>query len=116
MKHQNRLFNIFILLALLVVSLGVQAKPAAAAGPYICIPNCNTTDGRMLSLASVGYETLAGETISIVIAVPASMTDFEVGFFDGETGGLWDIGATPLLYTLYADPAATGDTSIQLAP
>ena len=48
MKLSNRIFTIFVLFAMLVVSLGVTAKPAAAAGPYVCIPTCNVTDGRML--------------------------------------------------------------------
>jgi hypothetical protein len=40
---------------------------------------------------------------------------FNLGFFDGNTSGLWDIGTTPLVYTLYADPNVVGDTSIQVA-
>jgi protocatechuate 3,4-dioxygenase beta subunit len=115
MKHSNRLLNIFILFVLLIVSLGATAQPAVAAGPFVCLPTCSTTDARMLSLASIGFETLAGGTISFSISVPGTMSSFDLGFFDGNTGGLWDIGPTPLIYTLYADPTNTGDESIQLA-
>jgi hypothetical protein len=115
MKPSKRIFTLFILIAMLAVSLGVTARPAVAAGPYVCIPSCSEVDGRMLSLASVGYETLAGTTISIKISVPATMPSFEIGIFDGDTSGTWDFGSTALVYTLYADPTNTGDTSIQLA-
>jgi hypothetical protein len=115
MKQSNRIFTIFILFALLVVSVGVTAKPAAAAGPYVCLPTCNETDGRMLSLAGIGFETLAGQTISFKIAVPATMSSFEIGIFDGDSGGTWDYGTVPLVYTLYADPFGSGDTSYQVA-
>jgi protocatechuate 3,4-dioxygenase beta subunit len=114
MKQSNRFFTLFILLALLAVSLGVTAKPAAAAGPYVCIPTCTVDDGRMLSLASVGYETLAGQTISVKISVPGTMPTFELGIFDGDTSGTWDAGSTPLTYTLYADPLQSGATSISM--
>ncbi len=115
MKHLNRPVIVFVLFAMLIVSLGITAQPAVAVGPYVCLPNCSTTDGRMLSLASVGYSTLAGQTIFIKIAVPATMSSFEIGIFDGDTSGIWDLGSTALSYTLFADPTNTGEGSIQLA-
>ncbi|MBI3162481.1 MAG: carboxypeptidase regulatory-like domain-containing protein [Chloroflexi bacterium] len=115
MKHTNRFFKVFALLALFFGALGGASTPAAAAEPFVCIPTCSVVDSRMLTLASVGYETLAGQTISLRIAVPASMSTFEIGIFDGDTGGTWDLGTTSLIYTLYADPSRTGSTSVQLA-
>jgi hypothetical protein len=106
MKH-NRFFNLFILLALLTVTLGLSATSAAAEdepGAFVCLPTCDTTDGRMFTIAGVGNATLAGQTIFVKIAVPASMTSFQIGIFDGETSGLWDRGTVQLVYTLFADP------------
>ncbi len=69
----------------------------------------------MLAVASVGYITLAGQTISVEIAVPGSLSSFSFGFFDGDTGGMWDNGTVPLVYTLYANPNLNHDTTVQVA-
>ncbi|MBI5352498.1 MAG: hypothetical protein HZB50_07670 [Chloroflexi bacterium] len=117
MKPLNRIFILFVSFALLVVSLGITVHPADAAEPFVCLPTCSTVDGRMLTIASVGYFTLAGNTISIQVSAPKSMAAFEIDIFDGDSSGLWDAGTShmPLTYTLFADPAITGDTSIQVA-
>ncbi len=120
---------ISVLVALLVIAVltqlvggnwggltGTAGLPAPST-PAVCLPTCSTVDGRMLSIASVGYVTLAGQTIYIDIAAPSSLATFDIGVFDGNSSGAWDLGAsaTPLVYTLYADPTRSGDTSIQLA-
>lgn len=111
------LLVIVIVTQLMGVNLGGLTGTAglvAPTGNYICLPTCSATDGRMLSLASEGYVTLAGSTISLEIAAPGSLPNFNLSFFDGDTSGIWDLGTTPLTYTLYADPTNRGATSIQL--
>ncbi len=104
MKTLKYVLSLVALIAILVVSLGIATQPAAAEGMHECLPSCNTTDGRMLSIASIGYSTLAGQTIYIKIAAPQAMPSFQIGIFDGDTSGIWDQGSIALIYTLYADP------------
>ncbi|PKN92367.1 MAG: hypothetical protein CVU44_14610 [Chloroflexi bacterium HGW-Chloroflexi-6] len=116
MKH-NRFFNLFILLALLTVTLGLSATSAAAEdepGAFVCLPSCDTTDGRMFTISGVGNATLAGQTSFVKIAAPANMAFFQIGIFDGETSGLWDKGTVQLVYTLFADPdgSQTGTVAV----
>ena len=108
MKHPNRILYIFVLIALLVVSLGATARPAAADPIYTCFPTCSTTDGRFLALAGSGLSTLAGDSQIFEIQVPAGATSFEIGIFDADTGGSWDEGLTPTIYTVDADPLGNG--------
>jgi hypothetical protein len=108
MKRFIRILITLFLLALPVASAGVSTQPAAASPVYTCFPTCSSTDGRFLALAGTGLQTLAGDSITIEIAVPAGRTTFELDIFDGETGGYWDIGTTPSIYTLYADPLGNG--------
>ena len=108
MKRIIHIMIALFLLAVPVVAAGVSTQPVAAASVYTCFPTCSSTDGRFLALAGTGLNTLAGDTIQIEIGVPASRTDFNIGIFDGETGGLWDYGAVPSTYTLYADPTNDG--------
>jgi len=118
MKHTNRLLNLFILLALLTVALGLSTTSAAAedeTGPFVCLPTCDTTDGRMFTISGVGNATLAGQAIFIKIAVPASMASSQIGIFDGETSGTWDRGTVQLVYTLFADPDGSQTGTEQLA-
>ncbi len=116
MKYHFRIVNAVVLFALLIFSVGfITIQPASADVPRVCIPTCSEVDGRMLAVASVGYITLAGQSISVEIAVPGSLSTFSFGFFDGDSGGMWDNGTVPLVYTLYANPNLTHDTSMQVA-
>lgn len=80
-----------------------------ATGAYTCLPSCGTTDGKFLSVAGVDLQTLARDTVLLRILVPAGETGFELGIFDGDSGGTWDLtprGTTvgvPLEFTLIAD-------------
>ncbi len=114
MKHQFRPWNVLLLFALLVTALGVTALPAKADPVYTCFPTCNITDGRFLSLAGSGLFTLAGDSQLFEIQVPAGTTSFEVGIFDANTGGMWDQGTTPTLYTVDADPLGNGSGEEQI--
>jgi hypothetical protein len=62
-----------------------------AAGSYTCLPTCGTTDGKFLSIAGSDLQTLAGDTILLRIRVPAGEPGFEIGIFDGDSGGHWDL-------------------------
>jgi hypothetical protein len=116
MKHLSRILIVLFVLAQAVFSPGMTAKPVSADPLYTCFPTCSTIDGRFLALAGTGLQTLAGDSIKIEIGVPSALTTFEVGIFDGDTGGNWDVGTTlPIQYTLYADPQANGTGTVQIA-
>ncbi|MBS1911967.1 MAG: hypothetical protein JST22_08285 [Bacteroidetes bacterium] len=87
---------------------------ATAQTHYSYLPSAAVNDGRMFSIAGGNLNTLADNTLVFEIGVPAAATSFEIGIFDGETGGNWDQGTVPLEYTLYADPNgdATGATQV----
>lgn len=108
------------LVGLLVIALaaaywfGFRTTPGALIGQYVCFPTCTTNDARMISLAGTGLETLAGDRVYLEFAAPQSAAAFEIGIFDGDTSGLWDVGTAPLEYTLYADPQANGTGTIQV--
>lgn len=84
-----------------------------ATGIYTCLPTCATTDGKFLSIAGVDLQTLAGDGILLRIRVPAGETTFEIGIFDGDSSGAWDLtqsgaAGVPLEYTLMEDPDGDG--------
>lgn len=117
MKRLSTFFNFFLLVALLAAGLGIPARSASAVsetGQYVCLPNCNPTDGRMFTISGINFKTLAGQVIFVKVAVPAAMTTFQIGVFDGDTSGLWDRGTVPLVYTLFADPTGSQTGGVQL--
>ena len=119
MKLSHRIFTVIVLMALLVVTVGVTTQPARAQqtiAPYTCFPTCSTTDGRFMALAGAGFQTLAGDSIVMEIAVPAGTTSFDIGVFDGDTGGQWDNGTTPSLYRVDNDPLGDGSGSVVAVP
>lgn len=97
-------------LALAAIGLAFSAVASSRATAqvvtplYRYFPSPSTTDGKFLAIAGTGIQTLAGQSISIGLAVPRTSASFEFGLFDGEAGGMWDEGGTPVVYTLYADP------------
>jgi hypothetical protein len=80
----------------------------------VCFPTCTSNDARFISLAGTGLETLAGDRVHLEFAAAPDATALEIGIFDGETSGVWDLGTAPLEYTLYADPNADGTGTIQV--
>ncbi|HYU35247.1 MAG TPA: SdrD B-like domain-containing protein [Thermoanaerobaculia bacterium] len=87
---------------------------------FKCFPSCSTTDARFLVIASGPLlVTLSDPLLDIELAVPAGTPSFQVGLFDGDSGGAhWDLGTVPYSYTLYADPLGTGSqtTTIEMVP
>lgn len=98
----------------LVAALGSGNSIAWGQSIYTCFPTCDETDARFLSVAGTGLQTLAGQTITMTITSPEQASSLEIGFFDGETGGRWDNGTTPTIYTLYADPNANGTGTLKV--
>ncbi len=111
-------------LALVLMVDGSRNPVRAVTDPvYTYFPTGAVNDGRMLCLAGLPLETMAGATVEMRIGVPSGVSSFEVGIFDGDTGknaagqlvdpgGSWDAGTAQLEYTLYADPLATGTGSV----
>lgn len=109
------------LLPLALVLSGLTLGAQSLAAQFKCFPSCSTTDARFLVIASGPLlVTLSDAVLDIELAVPAGTTSFQVGFFDGDSGGThWDTGGTiPYSYTLYADPLATGSTAtvVEMVP
>ncbi|MEW5871912.1 MAG: SdrD B-like domain-containing protein [Chloroflexota bacterium] len=109
MKTIKALFLSLVVMALLVAPLAFTASPATAEPIYVCLPTCEDNDARFFTVAGSGMATMADEAIHLQIAAPASADSFELGFFDGDTGGTWDYGTTELEFILYADPSASGN-------
>src|SRR5438067_4596256 len=70
-------------------------------------------DGKMLSLASTGMNTLAGQFLTLGIGAPRDATYLLVSLFDADTSGDWDVASAPedTLFALYADPNDSGHPS-----
>ena len=94
--------------------------PAPPGDGYTCLPTCDVTDGRMISMVSDDLNSFGGEKVVIWIGVPGQYTSFELGIFDGDSGkddngnlvsfrgGNWDGTTAEATYTLYADPLKDG--------
>lgn len=104
----------FLLLSALFVAGICFANSSTLAQGYTCFPTCDSTDARFLSIAGAGINTLSGQDIYLTVVSPASATSLEIGIFDGETGGKFDIGTVPLEFTLFADPSADGTGTLQV--
>ncbi len=94
-------------------STQMQVSATTTGGPYVCLPSCSVVDGRFLSLAGSGFNTFAGDEIILEFAAPASASSLEIGIFDPDTSGLWDLGSfgagLGIQVNLFADP--NGDAS-----
>ncbi len=105
----------YLLLSSLIMAAGISVITSTAySQAYTCFPTCDTTDGRFLSIAGAGINTLSGQDITMTVVSPANASTVQIGIFDGETGGKFDIGTVPLEYTLYADPNGDGTGSVQV--
>jgi hypothetical protein len=114
MKHFKQLIYVALVLALVAVPLVLNVKPAAADPVYTCLPTCEDTDARFMSIAGVGFNTLADADLDFIFAFPPDATSIEIGVFDGENGGLWDYGDADIEFTLWADPTKTGAQDIMV--
>lgn len=114
-------------LPLAEASRSARPELAARTSGFVCLPTCNVTDGRFLTLAAgPALITLSDPVLNLQIAVPADATSFTLGIFDGDgtesdgSGAFhWDGGfPAPFEYTLFADPAAdgSGTTVVEMEP
>lgn len=99
---------------MMVTMLGIVSAPAVAQVSYTCFPTCSETDARFLSIAGTGLNTLAGQEVTMTITSPGTASQVQLGIFDGDTKGMWDLGTTPLIYTIFADPTGDGSGTTQL--
>lgn len=76
--------------------------------PYLYFPSAEEKDARFVAIVGNGLASLGDQKLSTKLAVPRTASQLEVGVFDGDTGGLWDVGTTPITFTLYADPLNNG--------
>ena len=76
------------------------------------MPSNDPDDGKFLSIAGTGIQTLAGHAIELFIGVPGGRSDFEVGIFDGDTMDNWDSPGGLMGYWLYKDPLKDGSTNL----
>lgn len=94
---------------------GAAFKPSIYADfsvdPYLYFPSASEKDARFVAIVGNGLASLGDQQLSTKLAVPRTATQLEVGVFDGDTGGLWDVGTTPVTFTLYADPLNNSATS-----
>jgi hypothetical protein len=92
----------------------IKSSTSATRPTYSYFPTASTTDGRFISLVGANLQSMAGDIIEIGIGLPGSVDSLRIGIFDGETGGLWDLGSTPLSFKLYADSSADGSGTVEL--
>ncbi len=101
-----------------LLALGVALVAPATVAAQECIPSCDAKDGRYLAITDgSGLDTLTDTTLDLTVRVSSTELDFMIGFYDGETGGLWDL-AGPMgsmdppvpaqTYTIFADPETDG--------
>ena len=111
----------------LVTSAGVPEASAQVSSLYTYMPSGLENDGRFISQAGEDLATLVSVGSEFQVRILGSASTWEVGIFDGDTGknaagvvgsgffhGTWDRhinDQTQLLYSLYADPDGTADTS-----
>lgn len=140
MRLSKTVLIVMVLLALLV-SFGagnLTAQPTAQQGsdsrltgfpdstPYTdpvtggFFPNSGKFINVTRGLASLGDVGEGQRVFNLSLAIPASLTAFELEVFDGDMGGKWDRlpTGTPdqLTFRLYADPLLTGASDVQLYP
>ena len=87
---------------------------ASNAQPYVCLPTCDVTDSKFITLSGVEVFSLNDATISFGIRSPGENASVELGIFDGDRGGLWDliIPGADIEITLYADPSNDGTGNV----
>lgn len=102
-----------LILVLAVFAVGF-AGPVFAQ-PYRYFPSGDVNDGRFLSHTGSGLQSLGEHATLVQFIAPKTASNLEIGVFDGDTGGRWDLGTTALEYTLFADPDADGSGTLQVA-
>ena len=105
----------YILLSVLLLAVAVWS-PAVQAQEFACFPSCDPTDSRFVNLFTPGdAASMSPGFMEMQFAVDAGRTEYTLGFFDGDTGGVdgagvahWDAPGGDLQITLFADPDRNG--------
>jgi len=112
MKRTHLVFAIITLLIAFFTSNNLNAQ-------YTGFPSLNETDGKFLSIA--GNDVAGGmhdQEVYLWIRVPSDQTNFEIGIFDGNQGGYWDITQdNPDIsnWRLFYDPNKDGNGNGQVS-
>lgn len=99
----------------LVISFLLLSTSSLVAQQYSYLPTASTTDGRFISVTGGSIQTLADNSLVFKLASPATSPSIEIGIFDGDTQGIYDIGTVPLIFRLFADPEGNGTGTTQIA-
>ena len=84
----KRTHLVFAIITLFIAFFTLKTSDAQYTG----FPSLNETDGKFLSIA--GDDVAGGmndQTVYLWIRIPGDQTSFEIGIFDGDQGGYWDI-------------------------
>jgi hypothetical protein len=100
--------DLITLAIVFLLLLAALPTPGRSQTLKTCFPTCDEQDGRFLGLLGSNLESLAGDNMIFSFEVPSTATSFILEVFDGNTGGLWDMGTNPVIYEVYADPDADG--------
>jgi len=108
----------------LITGTVVEPPPLASFAPpeggYTCMPSCDVTDGKFLSMPGEDMASFGGESLILWISVPGNYESFELSIFDGDSGrdvygnlgnaaeGNWDNTTTQSTYALFSDPMKAG--------
>lgn len=113
---QSKILSFLLVLVMLAGPLVFLSTPShAAANPiYTCLPTCDESDTRFITMAGANLQSLEDASIRIEFATPANAALLNIDIFDGDTSGRWDSDSTPLVFKLWADPLANGAESILL--
>lgn len=111
----------FVLVASLLpnsLPRGQPLSPPPGPSPlatFTAFPTLDPDDGKFMSVAGQGLQTLAGIAVVTFVGVPKGTSSFEVGIFDGDTSANWDSGSDVVKYKLYRDALKTGSTASLVA-
>ena len=108
--------QLYSALGILALIAGL-APPGSGVHAQAAFPTGDESDTRMLSLVC-GSSAAAPSPLSVVLAVPAAAPSFDLRIFDGDTGAVdgegnphWDAGSLEVVFRLYFDPLARGNTA-----
>ena len=115
-SSDSLVFSICTLLVYLLFSI-----PNTSAQPYVCLPNCATSDARNFIFTGQGQDSFIDNAILFALSSPEGSATIEIGIFDGDDGisqgGVfsdWDLFESNIRVTLYADPTGQGEQTIML--
>ena len=105
----------YVVISLFVLFVGFNNVKSTSA--IECLPTCDETDVKFLTIAGTALSTIAGA--EIVVDLVSNGDNLEFGIFDGDAAGLWDVWGgeaieIELILELHADPL--GDSSGLASP